>query len=213
LSTVTMASTRPKGPTSTNPRLRVYANIFFFQHPVLIPPHCSPPLTAAVATVLDGGACDYDAAACCQLPSGKAICLSPITSSHVVLQFVLQMARDRPAHLIQVRGGGRGYAQEMRDQVISMWMNREDLNAIWIELLRHRKKFPCLQTCRRWIRQYQGEGNSRRRRPTGNHFSKHEVHGQDLVNLAVYRTVQPKAYIDKVRAYVHNRNPANMPYS
>jgi len=68
-------------------------------------------------------------------------------------------------------------------------------------------------TCRWWIRQYQGEGNSRDRRPTGNHFSKHEVHGQDLVNLAVYRTVQPKAYIDKVRAYVHNRNPANMPYS
>jgi len=105
-------------------------------------------LTAAVATVLDGGACDYDAAACCQLPSGKAICLSPITSSHVVLQFVLQMARDRPAHLIQVRGGGRGYAQEMRDQVIFLWMNGEDLNAVWIELLRHQRKFPCLRTCR-----------------------------------------------------------------
>jgi hypothetical protein len=27
-------------------------------------------------------------------------------------------------------GGGRGYAQEMRDQVISLWMNGEDLNTV-----------------------------------------------------------------------------------
>ena len=45
-------------------------------------------------------------------------------------------------------GGSRGYAQEMRDQVISLWMNGEDLNAVWIELLRHQRKFPCLRTCR-----------------------------------------------------------------
>ena len=38
------------------------------------------------------------------------ICLPSITSSHAVLQFVLQMARDRPAHLIQARGG----AEDMR---------------------------------------------------------------------------------------------------
>ena len=50
-------------------------------------------------------------------------------------------------------------------------------------------------------------------RLTDNQLSEREVHGQHLVNLAVYRTVRPKAYIDKVRAYVHNRNPANMPYS
>ena len=91
--------------TSRNSRLSVYANIFFFQHPVPTPPPSSPPPLTAAVTAVEGGACDYDAAACCQLPSGKAICLSPITSSHIVLQFVLQMARDRPAHLIQVRGG------------------------------------------------------------------------------------------------------------
>lgn len=97
--------------------------------------------------------------------------------------------------------------------VISLWMNGDELNAAWIEQLRHQRKFPCLRTCERWIRQYQGEGHTRRMRPTGNHFSEREVHGQDLVNLAVYRTVRPKAYIDEVRAYVHNRNPVNPPYS
>ena len=57
-------------------------------------------------------------------------------------------------------GGSRGYVQEMRDQVILLWMNGEDLNAVWIELLRHQKKFPCLQTCRRWIHLYEGEGRA-----------------------------------------------------
>ena len=49
--------------------------------------------------------------------------------------------------------------------------------------------------------------------PTGYHISQQEIHGQDLVNLAIYRMVRPKAYIDEVRAYVHNQNPANPPYS
>ncbi len=40
-----------------------------------------------------------------------------------------------------------------------------------------------------------------------------EIHRQNLVNLAVYRMICPKAYIDEVRAYIHNRNPANPPYS
>ena len=93
--------------------------------------------------------------------------------------------------------GSRGCVQEMRDQVISLWMNGEDLNAVWIELLRHQRKFPCLGTCRRWIHQYQGEGHSHRRRPTGNHFSKREVHGQDLVNLAVHQTVGPRPALTK----------------
>jgi hypothetical protein len=51
------------------------------------------------------------------------------------------------------------------------------------------------------------------KRATGNRISEREVNGQDLVNLAVYRMIRPKAYIDEVRAYVHNMNPVNPPYS
>jgi hypothetical protein len=84
----------------------------------------------------------------------------------------------------------------------------------WIEQLQFQRKFPCYQTCRRWISQYIDDGNTCRKRPaTGNQFSEREVHGQDLFNLALYWTVQPKVYIDEVRAYVHNRNPNNPPYS
>ena len=40
------------------------------------------------------------------------------------------------------------------------------------------------------------------------------IHGQDLVNLALFRVMRPKAYLYEVAAYdIHNRNPANPPYS
>ena len=102
----------------------------------------------------------------------------------------------------------------MHDQVISLWQNGYDIRrAPWIEELRDHKLFPCWRTCRRWIRQFNNEGNTLCKRATGNRISEREVDGQDLVNLAVYQMVCPKAYIDKVRAYVHNMNPNNPTYS
>jgi hypothetical protein len=101
----------------------------------------------------------------------------------------------------------------MRQHVIAMWQNGDDLDAAWLAPLRHQKKFPCLKTCKNWIRQFQREGHARPKRKTGNLFSQREVHGEDLVNLALFRLVRPKAYIYEVAAYIHNRNPANPPYS
>jgi hypothetical protein len=60
---------------------------------------------------------------------------------------------------------------------------------------------------------FQEEGHVLPMRKTGNSHSEREVNGIDLVNLALFRLVLPKAYIDEVRAYVHNRNPINPPYS
>jgi hypothetical protein len=62
------------------------------------------------------------------------------------------------------------------------------------------------------MQQHQTDGNTRAKRRTGNRHSLREVNGQDLINLALYRAKCPKAYIDEVRAYVQNRNPANPPY-
>ena len=101
----------------------------------------------------------------------------------------------------------------MRQQVLQMWLNGDDLDAAWLVPLRHQKKFPCLKTCKNWITRYQREGHVRAKRKTGNHFSQREVHGQDLVNLALFRVMRPKAYLYEVAAYIHNRNPANPPYS
>jgi hypothetical protein len=109
--------------------------------------------------------------------------------------------------------GGNPYPVELHQIVISMWENGEDLQAPRLMQLRHQRKFPSLSTCKRWIHQYQAEGNVLPMRALGNSFSTREVHRQDLINLVVYWMVRPKAYIDEVHAYVHNRNPANPPFS
>jgi hypothetical protein len=102
----------------------------------------------------------------------------------------------------------------MRDQVISLWENGIDLiRSPWIAELREQKLFPSWKSCQRYIELFNAEGHTLQKRATGNRISEREVSGQDLVNLTIYRMVRPKAYTDEVRAYVHNMNPVNPPYS
>ncbi len=75
--------------------------------------------------------------------------------------------------------------------------------------LRYQRKFLSITMCTQWIHQCQSKGNILLKWALGNAFVTREVHGQDLVNLVLYRMVGPKAYIDEVHAYVHNRNPVN----
>ena len=111
--------------------------------------------------------------------------------------------------------GGRPYPKEMREMVIEEWRNGgiEALETPRYNALRDRHKFPHMLTCRRWIQLYQDSGNVLPKRHTGNRHSEREVQGVDLVNLAIFRLVRPKAYIDEVRAYLNNRNPNVRPYS
>ena len=64
-----------------------------------------------------------------------------------------------------------------------------------------------------WVRQHQSYGNFQPKHPIGNHRAEREIKGQDLFSLSLFRAIHPKAYIDKVRAFVHKRNPVNEPYS
>ena len=99
--------------------------------------------------------------------------------------------------------------------VIEMWRQggMDALDTQQVRNLRAAHKFPHQHTCDRWIRLYQETGNVLPKRHTGNKHSEREIFGQDLVNLALFRLVRPKAYIQEVAAYVHRRNPANRPYS
>ena len=47
---------------------------------------------------------------------------------------------------------------------------------------------------------------------TGNHEAERAVRGQSLVYLAMFRLVNPAASIDEVRAYLHNMDPAGVPF-
>ncbi|EJK47066.1 hypothetical protein THAOC_34243 [Thalassiosira oceanica] len=112
--------------------------------------------------------------------------------------------------------GGNPYGQDMREFVVALYEKegldhiKNDLN---LAVLRRDKRFPCFATCKSWIMQYQQHGHVRPKKATGNKQTRREVNGVDLYNLALFRKCYPKAYIDEVRAYVHNRNPTNKPYS
>ena len=112
--------------------------------------------------------------------------------------------------------GGNPYGPDMRMLVLTLH-EKEGIdhlkNDIGLAALRRDKKFPCFATCKSWIEQNRQLGHVRPKKATGNKQTRREVNGVDLYNLALYRKYNPKAYIDEVRAYVHNRNPANKPYS
>jgi transposase len=97
--------------------------------------------------------------------------------------------------------------------VVSMYLNGDNFHEASIVRLRANYEFPSMRTVYRWLKQYNNDGTVLPNCPTGNRHSTREVNGGDLINLAIFRLVRPKAYIDEVRAYVHNRNPQNPPYS
>jgi hypothetical protein len=50
-------------------------------------------------------------------------------------------------------------------------------------------------------------------RAMGNHHADREVQGTDLMQLALYQAIFPKATISKCRAYLYNIDPTKDPYS
>ena len=109
--------------------------------------------------------------------------------------------------------GGRAWPIEIRNMVVSMYLNGDNFHDVSLVQLRANYKFPSMRTVYRWLKRYNNGGTVHPKRPTGNRHSTREVSRGDLINLALFRLVRPKAYIDEVRAYVHNQNPANPPYS
>ncbi len=69
-----------------------------------------------------------------------------------------------------------------------------------------------LSSCARYISKFNNLGHFRSMLKTGNHEAKRAVRGQSLVYLAMFRLVNPAASIDGVRAYLHNMDPAGVPF-
>ena len=86
-------------------------------------------------------------------------------------------------------------------------LNREN------EGLRRAKQWPCIVTCDRWLAQYHVDGHVLPKRRTGNHRSTREIKGIPLVNLAIYRSIRPKATIAEVKAFLFIMDPDIHPYS
>ncbi len=109
--------------------------------------------------------------------------------------------------------GGRPWPIEIRNMVISMHLNGVNFWDANLACMHANFKFPLMNTVKQWIFQYNFEGTTLPKLATGNRHSTQEINGVDLVNLALFWLVHPKAYLDEVRVYVHNRNPATLPYS
>jgi hypothetical protein len=111
--------------------------------------------------------------------------------------------------------GGRAYPKETCRMVISMMLSGgiDAVRTPAINQLRDQKNFPCLATCRKWLRQYLTLGHIRPLRSTGNRRATREIRGERLVQLAFFRMVRPHARLYEVQAYLSNRFPTIAPPS
>ncbi len=77
--------------------------------------------------------------------------------------------------------GGHAYRNDIQQTVLTMWLNREDLGSLALDLLYQQKKFPCVATCKNWICQFISHGHVNQKRETGNHLAERELQGEWLV--------------------------------
>ena len=110
-------------------------------------------------------------------------------------------------------GIGKPYPREVRDHVIWRHQNGLPRTDGTILQMQAAKKYPCDRTILRYITQYQTEGHVIPYRRTGNKRAQREVIGIDLISLAICRSIQPKAMICEVKAFIHSTNPVNDVYS
>jgi hypothetical protein len=103
-------------------------------------------------------------------------------------------------------GIGKAYPQEVRDMIIQRYLNGFQDNDE-IATLRMQKKYPSRNTVLRWIAQYNEKHHALPYKRTGNHRAERELHGVELVELALFRCIKPKPTIVEVKAYLYNRHP------
>ena len=87
--------------------------------------------------------------------------------------------------------GGNPYSDDFRNDVIQRYLLNQSLNTAELNALRAIYAYPSLSTCRRYIEKWHALGHCHPMRPTGNHEALREVRGQDMVNLALFRTDGP----------------------
>ena len=118
----------------------------------------------------------------------------------------LQTRVDTIAH----PSGGRGeaYSQDMREFVMAVRLQGRSNDPIF-QQLRAQRKYPCVATEARWANLVRTIGHYRPCRRTGNARAK-ILRDHDLVFLALYRLVFPKASIPQCNAFLYRSNYGNL---
>ena len=138
--------------------------------------------------------------------------------SHNIIGIMRKSLQQRPGLQTRVDesthpslGTGNPYSQDMRSLVmfISNQMNINDPNvAQMIGTLRANHVYPSQITISRWEELQDSLGHVRPCRRTGNNFSNRLI-GPDLLYLALYRVVYPKATIAEINSFLYKVNLAN----
>ena len=108
---------------------------------------------------------------------------------------------------------GQAWSQEMRLLAVQRDADGMPRSTVEIQQLQLEGKYPSNRSIDRWKHQLATLGHVRPFRRTGNKRASRELKGQDLFNLAFYRTIKPKATLYECKTFIFNANPVNLPYS
>ena len=108
---------------------------------------------------------------------------------------------------------GKPYPKEIREQVLHRDALGLPQSTNEIRQLQLARKYPSNRSINRWRQRSINLGHLRPYRRTGNKRATRELRTNDLFNLALYRSVKPKATLYEVKAFIYSANPNNLPYS
>ena len=99
------------------------------------------------------------------------------------------------------------HLQEMHTLAIMMRINNLDSpgneNIVQLQEI---GAYPSSSTVDRWMVLYNTYGHARAFQRSGNRRAEREIHGRDLILLAVYRAALPKATIAELNAFLFSMN-------
>ena len=85
--------------------------------------------------------------------------------------------------------GGNPYSDDFRNDVVTRYQLGIPLDTPTLKALRDEHAYPHLDTCMRYLNQYQDVGHVQPKMATGNHSAEREVVGQALVRLALFTSI------------------------
>ena len=111
-------------------------------------------------------------------------------------------------------GTGKRYPFETRTELMWTYDNdRRELNTPYSRAKQEAHVLASWPTIYRWVARRTLLGHFCPLKRTGNIRATRELRTDRLVDLALYRSVMPKAYLYKIRAFLFNRCPLVDPYS
>ena len=125
----------------------------------------------------------------------------------------LQASRDDTPHPSLYRGNP--YSQDTRELVVQNRLNGTD-RLPHIRQLQDQHQYPHPCTVDRYMERLREVGHARAYRQTGNIRAQREIEGPNLIWLALYRSVLPKATAAEVNSFLFEMNvhdPQCIPYS